>query len=268
MRKLIAVLLVCVLSMGTAPDWQDQGAQTIKVRLFLRDTDGSSRTTGTFYGFIAGADTSLARNKFALTVSGTSGAWESSTMGNGAKIRSGWYDIRETGGVDSMWIDQIYLDGYSLAKYAVDDTTLATASVGTRVIATDGVNSAEIADGSVGAAEVATDAVGSDEISDSITLTGTTTAGADSSSVLRVYGRVDLEDSYKEFTFPSGTTTQTFTWAGVGDSWRFVTFWIEAPSTVRSFYTYYNAANQIGIDTNGTITAGTKVGVIAIRPSY
>lgn len=158
------LLLIAVLSMGTSPDWVDQSTVTPYVRLFLRDTDGTSRTTGQFRAYIAGADTSVSRNHFDLTVNATAGYWYATAMANGAWIRSGWFDVYEIGGADSLWIDNQFLLATDLPKYAVDDTALATGSVDARVIAANAVNSSEIADGSVGGAEIASEAVGHDEI--------------------------------------------------------------------------------------------------------
>lgn len=263
------LLLIAVLSMGTSPDWVDQSTVTPYVRLFLRDTDGTSRTTGQFRAYIAGADTSVSRNHFDLTVNATAGYWYATSMANGAWIRSGWFDIVEIGGADSLWIDNQFLLATDLPKYAVDDTTIATGAVGTRAIATDGVNSAEIADGSVTGAEIASEAVGSDEIADSITLTGSTTIGTDSTAVTTIDGRLDLGPFiYKEFTVTSGGgTTQTFAWAGASSTWRFLPFWANQPTTVRTLAARYASAGNIDIQMVTGAVDGT-VGVIAIRPTY
>lgn len=95
------------------------------------------------------------------------------------------------------------------------------------------------------------------------------TAGNDSTDVVRINGRLDLESTiYKEFTVTSGGgTLQTFAWAGAKSSWRFFGFWVTDPSVVRTLAVRYSSSGNIDIEMVTGAIDGT-VGVIAIRPSY
>jgi len=95
------------------------------------------------------------------------------------------------------------------------------------------------------------------------------TAGNDSTDVVRINGRLDLETTiYKEFTVTSGGgLVQTFAWPGAKSSWRFFAFWVTDPTVVRSLCARYSSSGNIDVEMVTGAIDGT-VGVIAIRPSY
>jgi hypothetical protein len=95
------------------------------------------------------------------------------------------------------------------------------------------------------------------------------TAGNDSTDVVRINGRLDLESTiYKEFTVTSGGgVTQAFTWTGARDTWRFVPIWALLPGTVRTLAAECTANDEVSIKMVTGAVDGT-VGLIAIRPSY
>lgn len=152
MRRILplAALAAALFYMGTAPDWRDQSTQTIDVALVFYSSTGTVRTGTAWRAYIAGADTSDIENQIDFTYSADDLAWHASTTRTGVKIRSGWYDIYEIDGVDSLKIDQHFIAGYGLAKYAVDsDTTVATGAINARTIAAGAVGTSEVADGTI-----------------------------------------------------------------------------------------------------------------------
>lgn len=205
-RRIVFSILCLIMLAGTSPSWQDQATQNIIVRLNIYEpVSGKRRVDGEFRAYISGADTSVSNNHFDLTQNANTGEWESTEMEGGAEIRSGWYKIREIEGLDSTFVDRMYIYGYGLAKHAVDsDTTIATDAVTARTIAAGAVHTSELADGDVLKADIGTDAVGDDEIEDSIDLTGLTTVE-----------ELKVSTWSGEFTLLSGDSEVTITCTGM-----------------------------------------------------
>ena len=172
---------------------------------------------------------------------------------------------------------------------SITEAKIGTSAVGTQQIAASAVTDAKIGTGisvsKLASASASTNNLlawngsawaptGSLSVS-SVTASGTAqvdgnlTAGSDSTDVVRINGRLDLESTiYKEFTVTSGGgTLQTFAWAGAKSSWRFFGFWVTDPSVVRTLAVRYSSSGNIDIEMVTGAIDGT-VGVIAIRPSY
>jgi hypothetical protein len=135
MRQFVWVSLFCSFSftpaIAASPTWMDQRSETVREMWHFYNRQGHLTVTNGYRAYIAGADSSGIANQADFVAIPTDSSYYLSTMRTGAPVRSGRYNIyRISPFADSLVYSFVYLNGHTIGKSAVDDTSLVDQSIG------------------------------------------------------------------------------------------------------------------------------------------